>query len=287
MVKKLIDEAQKRGERFMTRARDMKSKVSNQIKKSSHKAGSTAKKAMRFQQKTLSKAGKDIHNTFTHHKVFVVIIAVLTLGLLLDFFSGGFTSQLLKNDPATTVDFLGKFGAFSAVIYILIISLEVIIAPIPSIVFYAAGGLAFGTVKGSILILIGNMIGAVICYFLSRYFFKEYFEKKIPPALLQKFNASTNKYGPYALFFLRLNPFTSSDIFSYVAGVTNIRFVPFLISTSLGIAPLIFAQTYLGADVIGKSKILSLLFILFSLLYVAAFVYILIKSSDWLKKRKK
>jgi len=85
--------------------------------------------------------------------------------------------------------------------------------------------------------LFGNVLGAVIAFFIARKYGRKLVEKKINKKLRKNFDKFTKKYGAFALFLLRLNPFTTSDIFSYMAGLTKMRIRTFIFSTALGLIP--------------------------------------------------
>ncbi|MGC3971175.1 MAG: hypothetical protein QM775_28705 [Pirellulales bacterium] len=52
--------------------------------------------------------------------------------------------------------------------------------------------------------------------------------------------------GPRWIFWLRLNPLTSSDMVSYAAGLADIPARKVMAATALGMAPLCFAQAALS-----------------------------------------
>jgi uncharacterized membrane protein YdjX (TVP38/TMEM64 family) len=56
--------------------------------------------------------------------------------------------------------------------------------------------------------------------------------------------------GGWLIFWLRLNPLTSSDLVSYAAGFTRIPIKQVVLATGLGIAPLCFAQATLSDSVL-------------------------------------
>ncbi len=190
----------------------------------------------------------------------------------------GLIYLIFQGETQQIVDYFSD-APFMVLLFILFVVLEVIfISIIPSVLLYTTGGLIFGTFYGSVIIWVGNVIGASACYFLSRTFLKDYFERKIPDKKLKKFNSYVEKYGFYAIFLLRLNPFTSSDVFSYIAGVTKLRFWPFIIGTSLGLIPLIIVTVFIGSDIIANNPYLTTLFLLGGLAYIGIVTYLFLKK---------
>ncbi len=158
----------------------------------------------------------------------------------------------------------------------MLVILEVILAPIPPLALYLAGGILFGTFWGGVLTLLGNLIGAFIDFKLARNYGRGFVVKNISPNVKLKFNRFLKKYGIYSIFLLRLNPLTTSDLFSYLAGLTKMKTQHFLIGTGLGLVPLIFSQTYFGEIFVKENKILYSIVIIISLLYFVLILYFLI-----------
>ncbi|MFT7616064.1 MAG: putative membrane protein YdjX (TVP38/TMEM64 family) [Candidatus Woesearchaeota archaeon] len=249
-----------------------KKKITQRIKRGRNKA----RTVVNAQKKRMVERGHKIKEEIIRHKVFLVVLGIIAIILLYDYLTGGFTKTFFESDTQQIVTQLKDVGSFAIPLYVIFVILEVVLAPIPSVVLYTAGGLLFGAFFGAALTFVGNIIGAAICYLLARYFFAHYFDRKISKSKLQTFKKKTDKYGAYTIFFLRLNPFTSSDIFSYAAGIVHMRFIPFIISTAAGLFPLILIQTYIGADLISKSPIISILFLIMSIVYIAGFIWFLV-----------
>ena len=53
------------------------------------------------------------------------------------------------------------------------------------------------------------------------------------------------RWGAPGIMLLRLVPGISFDVVSYGAGLTGIRFVPFLVATAVGVTPQAFIYAYL------------------------------------------
>ena len=190
------------------------------------------------------------------------------------YFFKGFIYDTINNDLGSTSRFINSFGNLSVIMFIVLVIFEVVLAPVPGIILNVVGGGIFGPFLGSILVLVGNTIGASICYFLARYVGAGYFEKIINKKNLVKFENYKNKYGSVVLFTLRLNPLTSSDVFSYIAGLIKMKYGYFIISTILGLIPTVFILSYFGNYFINNgSNLFRLIFFIVGLLYFSLFLY--------------
>ncbi len=201
------------------------------------------------------------------------IIALIIILLVIDFFNGGVIHGLLTDDTDSVVDFIRSFGIISGVVFVIIVILEVVFAPVPGLVLYVAGGIIFGTFVGGSLALFGNVIGAVIAYYIALKLGRDYVKKKQEKKTMEMFGTFMDRFGVYAIFLLRINPFTSSDVFSYLAGVYKMPIRQFVIGTTLGLAPLVFLQAYLGQGFIMGSPWLMSVFGVLCAVYVVVFVW--------------
>ena len=202
-----------------------------------------------------------------------MILIILLAWILYSYLVEGIVYLLATSDINSIVDFVNSFGWLAVVAFILLVVLEVILAPIPPFVLYVAGGILFGAFWGGTLALTGNVLGAVIAFFIARKYGRRLIIKKVDKRLRERFDKFSQKYGAFALFLLRLNPFTTSDIFSYLAGLTKMKLRALIIGTTLGLIPLVYIQTYLGDVFVRDNPVIFLLFIVVSLIYLLLFLY--------------
>jgi uncharacterized membrane protein YdjX (TVP38/TMEM64 family) len=194
------------------------------------------------------------------------------------YYSKGLIYSISNSDSDSVVEFMESFGMFSYLLFVIIVMLEVVLAPIPALALYIAGGALFGAFLGGILTLIGNLIGAFIAFWLARRFGRKFVEKRVDENIRKKFDKFSQKYGIFSLFLLRVNPFTTSDLFSYLAGLTTMKKRQFLIGTGLGLIPMIFLHTYFGETFVTNHPILYSVLLWISVAYLVIFVYLIWKS---------
>lgn len=227
-----------------------------------------------MQKKGIRNLEKLIMSKIRNRLFFTILILIIVL-LSLDYFLGGVTHYLFSRNINDLSAVIQSFGLLGAIIFVLLITIKVMIAPMPGLVLYVTGAALYGWFFGAILVLIGNMIGATLCFYLAKYLGREYLEAKISKRKIEKFDKYTERYGGYALFFLRINPLTSSDIISYVAGFSKIRFRDFFLGTLFGLIPLSFAQTYFGSIIISMSPWVYWIILGLSFLYIVVMLYLI------------
>jgi uncharacterized membrane protein YdjX (TVP38/TMEM64 family) len=202
-----------------------------------------------------------------------VVIALLLSGSLYSYLNQGVVYFLFTRDIGSVTDAISSYGWLSAVVFCFLVVLEVVVAPIPPFVLYISGGIIFGPLLGGTLALISNVVGAIIAFWIARRYGRGFVEKSITPKARANFDKFSNKYGALSIFLLRLNVFTSSDAFSYLAGLSAMSYRGFALGTALGLAPVIFLQTYIGHDLLRENPTLFLIFVIVSAVYLILFVY--------------
>jgi uncharacterized membrane protein YdjX (TVP38/TMEM64 family) len=225
-----------------------------------------------------------VANFFKKNWLIITIIVILCLLFLYSYYSKGIIYSISSSDPDSVVNFIDSFGTFSYLVFVIIVILEVVLAPIPALALYVAGGALFGTFLGGILTLIGNLIGAFIAFWIARKFGRNFVERKVDDKARKKFDNFAEKYGIFSLFLLRVNPFTTSDLFSYLSGLTKMKVKNFLIGTGLGLIPMIFVQAYFGEAFVKSHPVLYSVLIWISIVYLLVFVYLIWRAMS--SKRK-
>jgi len=139
-----------------------------------------------------------------------------------------------------------SYGPWAVVISTGLMIGQAIIAPLPANVVTITNGLVFGPLWGALLSWVTTLIGASLCFMLSRSFGKPFAEKIVGDSL-QKAERFFKKYGLQAMFAVRIIPFVPFDAVSYGAGLIGVPFRSFLAATSIGIIPSILIYSYVGS----------------------------------------
>ena len=164
------------------------------------------------------------------------------------------------------VEYIRGYGAYAVIISFLLMVLQSIIAPIPAFVITLSNAVIFGWIKGAILSWSSAMVGASMCFYISRILGRDVVEKLNSKGALKNIDVFFEKYGNYAVLVARLLPFISFDLVSYAAGLTSMNFASFFIATGIGQLPATIVYSYVGGTLTGGAKALMMgLLILFSL----------------------
>ena len=81
------------------------------------------------------------------------------------------------------------------------------------------------------------MAGAGLCFCIARALGREVVEKLTGRAVLRSADGYFTRFGPQTIPVCRLLPFVPFDPVSYAAGLTSLRFWPFMLATGVGQLP--------------------------------------------------
>lgn len=180
-------------------------------------------------------------------KIFLILISVpLIVGGYELFFRHSNTFQ----NPEEFKQWILSYGPFSIIMFVLIQVIQVVIFFIPGEVTQVAGGYIFGAFWGTILSSAGILMGSTIGYLFAKYFIKKYVLRMIEKRNLKRFkkvlDAGSNKV---VILVIYLIPGIPKDVLVYVAGVSNVTLVDFILYSSIGRFPWILASAYFGEGI--------------------------------------
>ena len=212
------------------------------------------------------------------------VLLGLVSWVAISYAEGGVVGLMLRGDIAAEdkLDMLREFftglGIFAPLAYVAIVTVEVVVAPIPGTILYAPAGVIFGGFWGGALSLIGNITGAVLSFLLMRVLGRQAFERFVEREHLERLERRLIDNGALVVFLLRVNPLTSSDIVSYVAGATAMPLWKLALGTTLGLAPLCFVQAYLAESLLIAYPRLIYPVLVAGLVYAVVFVWAIKKT---------
>ncbi len=195
----------------------------------------------------------------------IFFLALYAIYINLNFFSIANVSNFYLEIGHKISDNYLAYYLFFFLIYFLI---AVFALPIAAIVCLLIGAL-FGLIPGIILASFASSLGALVCFLISRYLFKNFIEKKFKKPL-KTINEGIAKDGLYYLFFVRMTPIFPFFLINLVFSVTKIKALQFYIISQIGmfLGTLLFinAGTQISKvnsieDILNKYVIISLVLI--------------------------
>ena len=155
---------------------------------------------------------------------------------------------LARADIEQLKEYLLSFGAWAPIVSGSLMVLQSLLVPLPAMVITLANGLLFGTIGGALLSWSSAMVGAILCYYISRLFGRPVVEKLVGKKSLDMADRFFQRYGKHAVLIARLIPVISFDVVSYAAGLTSIGLWEFILATGIGQMPATVVYSFLGQN---------------------------------------
>jgi len=118
--------------------------------------------------------------------------------------------------------YIGRFAPCSHLTFFLVQLLSVILAPIPSNITAAAGGLLFGTWPAFLLTFGAVFSGSLLVFWLARVLGRDFADRLVSRKLSEKYQAVLRAKAPVFLTLAFLFPFFPDDMLCILAGLTDL-----------------------------------------------------------------
>jgi uncharacterized membrane protein YdjX (TVP38/TMEM64 family) len=173
-----------------------------------------------------------------------------------------------------------KFTSIFLSIYILITALS-----IPgAIVLTILSGAVYGVALGTFLVSVASCIGATIAFFMSRYFFRDFFIARYR----ERFEEMDRKFqdgGKTYLFTMRLIPVSPFVVINLFMGLTSVNVWTYIWITFVGMIPGTIVYVFAGrriAEISSPGEILD-----WSILLIFSLIGLLPLLVRYIQKGKK
>lgn len=138
------------------------------------------------------------------------------------------------------------WGAWSAILYPLLYACCNVLL-LPGGFLSLGGGFFFGLWWGFLIILVGNVSGAAIQFFISRWIGQRWLRPHLMKnATLEALEPAVVREGWKIILLSQLHPLFPTSLLNYLYGLTQIRFKTCMLWVAIGQAPGLFLYAYLG-----------------------------------------
>ena len=178
-------------------------------------------------------------------------LAILGIGLLAvwQFAPSVFAEARSLLDVERLEMLVARAGLWGPVLIVTLMTLAVVASPIPSAPIALAAGAAYGHVWGTVQVVIGAELGALIAFGLARVLGHDVLRRvlgdRVDAGLLGSQAALMA-----TVFASRLRPFVSFDVISYAAGLSRLHAWRFALATLAGIIPASFLLAHFGGEAV-------------------------------------
>lgn len=143
---------------------------------------------------------------------------------------------------------LAEYETGSIFIYIGVQIFQIVVSIIPGQIIQFAAGYAYNFWLAYLFSIIGIALGTLLTFYIAKLLGHDFVHMAFGEERVNKYMKRINsKKGFIILFILFLIPGVPKDMLTYVAGVSEIRFLPFLIMNLVGRTPALMGTILIGS----------------------------------------
>lgn len=166
----------------------------------------------------------------------------------------------MANEPEAFRLWVDSHGIWGRILFIGIVVFQVIVAFVPGEPIELAAGYIFGVLEGTLLTMVGFVIGSWLIFLLVRRFGAKLVEVFFPKEKIESFHFLKNPKRTRVLVFVLMTiPGTPKDFLSYFAGLTPITLREWLFIVVVARFFSLITSTVTGAAAGEKNYFLSIL----------------------------
>jgi uncharacterized membrane protein YdjX (TVP38/TMEM64 family) len=138
-------------------------------------------------------------------------------------------------------------GAWAALLFMLVMALVVVLL-LPGVLLTTGAGFVFGVVEGSVYVILGTTLGAIMAFLIARYLFGERATRYVRThARIRLVSDELTPHGWKIVLLTRLVPFFPSKLANYFFGLTRFSLRGFSAASLVGFIPFSVHNVYLGS----------------------------------------
>jgi len=143
---------------------------------------------------------------------------------------------------------VARFGVLAPLVFTLLQTLQVIVAPIPGQALALVAGYLFGPVAGTVYSITGVLLGSAIAFSLAQRYGRSFVEDMLHEDLVTRFDEFVDAIGIPGLIAFVVIPGLPDDAICFLAGLTKWRLRTFLLAITVGRLPAYVLTVYAGGE---------------------------------------
>ncbi|MEA2071800.1 MAG: TVP38/TMEM64 family protein [Asgard group archaeon] len=201
--------------------------------------------------------------TWTKDKILLAvifsIIMLISVGLLIMIFiDDEFLFLIVRDYFIRPIIFLPVW--VRVLLFLLIMVVQSLFAPIPSEIILLSGGMIFGLWWGTLIGVVGSMLSAAITYYISKRGGRSIIDAsgekiKLIDRTIFIFDEWIKRWGLWAILLGRAIPMIMFDPVSYAAGLAKIKDKYYFLATFIGSIPRAIFYSFLGVKLLDNQPI--------------------------------
>lgn len=198
--------------------------------------------------------------------VIVFVIFCLIVGWYI-----GVPMVRMAEEPAQFQAWVDRSGIRGRLLFVGMVFLQVIVALIPGEPLELAAGYAFGAVEGTLLSMIGIVLGSLVIFCTVRRLGPKFVEVFFPEKELKRLSFLKNpKKAKVLAFILMTIPGTPKDLLSYFAGLTPLSLRQWLGIVVIARIPSLVTSTVSGGAAGERNYVLAVVMLILTLMMSGA-----------------
>jgi uncharacterized membrane protein YdjX (TVP38/TMEM64 family) len=185
------------------------------------------------------------------------------------------------SDPARLQEMITGWGPRGALVLIGLQIAQILLAPIPGHILGFVSGYLYGPWLGTLISMIGTLIGAGLAMWLARRFGRPLVQRLVSPAWLERLDRLAKRRGPAVFFYIFLFPFLPDDVACFAAGLSPLPLEELMLLVLVGRLPGLFIPNWLGAHATDLSPRQWLIIVLLMIPLAVAFWH----WQQWIEER--
>lgn len=162
----------------------------------------------------------------------------------------------MLDDPAAFRQWTDAQGSWGKIAFVGVMTLQVVIAWLPGEPLEIGAGYAFGFWEGTLLCMLGIVIGSTLVFALVKRFGRRLIALFFPLERIDRIPLLQNeKRLTLISFIMFLIPGTPKDIMTYCIGLTHMKFRTWLMIAGVARIPSVITSTYSG-HALGEQQML-------------------------------
>lgn len=134
--------------------------------------------------------------------------------------------------------------------------MQIIVCFLPGQPIQIAASYLYGTVGGYLISIAGAIIGTVIVFYLARFLGSDAVRFLFGRDKVENYRSKLNSgKGLLIVLLIYLIPGLPKDLVAYVAGISNMRMLPFIIVSTIGRTPPMIGSLLVGSFIASKNYI--------------------------------
>lgn len=155
----------------------------------------------------------------------------------------------LITDTETFKSYVNGMGLWGIILIISLMSFAILFKLLPSAAIALVSGAVYGHTWGTIYIIIGAWIGAIIAFSITRILGKDAIFR-LSGRRVYINEEHSQSWLMWGLFISRLIPIIPYDLMSYAMGLTPLKLWRFSMATLIGVIPTSFLLAHIGGELV-------------------------------------